>query len=156
MALKQKLEKLKKLSEQNKQPDWDAYKEIWKNSISELQNTIMYKWFQDYEENGLMIFSIVPVKRIEPYIGEYLTTTLEITLTNNKFLILEPVSAVSSEYDGKLDFYMSGNVYKRVSILRKIINDQKNEWIIARSFDQKDHYKLDKEQLEKIIEEWLQ
>jgi len=156
MALKQKLEKLKKLSEENKQPDWDAYKDLWKNSITDLQNTIVYKWFQDYEESGLMTFSIIPVKRIEPYIGEYLTTTLEITLTNNKFLVLEPVSGVTSEYDGKLEFYMSGNVYKRVSILRKIIDNKKHEWIIAKSYDPKDHYKLDKEQLEKIIDEWLQ
>lgn len=156
MALKQKLEKLKKLSEQNKQPDWETYKEIWKKSIDDLQNTIVHRWFEDYEKNGLMTFSIVPVKRIEPYIGEYLTTILEITLTNNKFLILEPVSGVTSEYDGKLDFYMSGNVDKKVSILRKIINDQSHEWIIAKAYDKKDHNKLDKEQFEKIIEEWLQ
>lgn len=156
MALKQKLEKLKKLSELNKQPDWETYKELWKNSINDLQNTIVHKWFQDYEENGLMTFSIVPVKRIEPYIGEYLTTTLEITLTNNKFLILEPVSGVTSEYDGKLDFYMSGSVDKKVSILRKIINDKQHEWIIAMAYDKKDHHNLDKEQFEKIIEEWLQ
>jgi hypothetical protein len=156
MALKQKLEKLKKFSEQNKQADWDTYKEIWIKSITDLQNTIMYKWFQDFEENGLMTFSIVPVKRIDPYIGEYLTSILEITLINNKYLILEPVSGVTSEYDGRLDFYMSGNVDKKVSILRNIINDQKQEWIIARAYDQKDHHKLDKEQFEKIIEEWLQ
>lgn len=85
MALKEKLEKLKKLSDQNKEPDWTAYKEVWKNAVSELQNTITYKWFQDYEENGLMTFAIVPVKRIEPFIGEYLTTILEITLTENMF-----------------------------------------------------------------------
>ena len=156
MALKQKLEKLKSLAEDNKQPDWEAYKDLWKKSISELQNTIQYKWFNDFEEKGLMTFSIIPVKRIEPYIGEYLTTNLEITLANNKFMVLEPVSGVTTEYDGKLDFYMSGNVYKRVSILRKIINDKSHEWIIAKSYDKKDHHKLTKQQLEKIIEEWLQ
>jgi hypothetical protein len=156
MALKEKLEKLKKLSEQNQEPDWAAYKEVWKNAISELQNTITYKWFHDYEENGLMTFSIVPVKRIEPYIGEYLTTILEITLSENKFLVLEPVSGVTTEYDGKLEFYMRGNVYKKVSILRRIIDDKNHEWIIAKSFDAKDHYKLDKQQIEKLIEEWLQ
>jgi hypothetical protein len=156
MALKEKLEKLKKLSEQNKEPDWAAYKEVWKNAVFELQNTIIYKWFNEYEENGLMTFSIVPVKRIEPYIGEYLTTILEITLLENKFLVLEPVSGVTTEYDGKLEFYMRGNVYKKVSILRRIIDDKNLEWIIAKSYDTKDHYKLDKQQLEKLIEEWLQ
>ena len=156
MALKEKLEKLKKLSEQNKEPDWTDYKEVWKNAVSELQNTITYKWFHDYEENGLMTFAIVPVKRIEPFIGEYLTTILEITLAENKFLVLEPISGVTTEYDGKLEFYMRGNVYKKVSILRKIIDEKTHEWIIAKSYDAKEHYKLDKQQLEKLIEEWLQ
>lgn len=156
MALKEKLEKLKKLSEQNKEPDLTAYKEVWKNAVSELQKTITNKWFQDYEKNGLMTFSIVPVKRIEPYIGEYLTTVLEITLSGNKFLVLEPVSGVTTEYDGKLEFYMRGNVYKKVSILRRVLDDKNHEWIIAKSYDTKDHYKLDKQQLEKLIEEWLQ
>jgi hypothetical protein len=156
MALKEKLEKLKKLADQNQEQDWDDYKELWKEAVSELQNTIQYKWFDEYEQKGLMSFAIIPVKRMEPYIGEYLTTTLEITLTNNKYLILEPVSGVTSEYDGKLEFYMSGNIYKKVSILRKIINEQEHEWYIARSFDPKDHFKLNKQQLEKLIEEWLQ
>lgn len=156
MALKEKLEKLKKLADQNQEQDWDDYKELWKQAVSELQNTIQYKWFDEYEQKGLMSFAIIPVKRMEPYIGEYLTTTLEITLTNNKYLILEPASGVTSEYDGKLEFYMSGNIYKKVSILRKIINEQEHEWYIARSFDPKDHFKLNKQQLEKLIEEWLQ
>ena len=156
MALKEKLEKLKKLSEQNKEPDWAAYKDVWKNAVSELQNTIIHKWFHDYDESGLMTFDIVPVKRFEPFIGEYLTTILEITLSENKFLVLEPISGVTTEYDGKLEFYMRGNVYKKVSILRRIIDKKSHEWIIAKSYDVKDHYKFDKQQLEKLIEEWLQ
>lgn len=156
MALKEKLEKLKTISQQNSEADWMAYKEVWKNAISELQNTIIYKWFNDYEENGLMTFEIIPVKRIEPYIGEYLTALLEITLAENKFLVLEPISGVTSEYDGKLEFYMRGNVYNKVSILRRIIDETNYEWILAKSYDTKDHYKLDKQQLEKLIEEWLQ
>ena len=155
MTLKEKLEKLKKLNEQNKEPDWVAYKEVWKKAVSELENTITYKWFNDYEEKGLMTFAIVPVKRIEPFIGEYLTTLLEITLSENKFLVLEPVSAVTTEYDGKLELYMRGNVYKKVSILRRIIDEQKHEWIIAKSYAPKDHQILDKFQLEKLIDEWL-
>ena len=156
MALKDKLEKLKKLNDQKKEPDWETYKEIWRLAVSEIQHTVMDKWFGDYQENGLMAFSIVPTKRIEPYIGEYLTTILEITLAENKFLVLEPISGVTTEYDGKLEFYMRGNVYKKVSILRNIINEKQHEWIIAKSYDPKDHFKLDKAQLEKLIEEWLQ
>jgi hypothetical protein len=51
---------------------------------------------------------------------------------------------------------MRGNINKKVSILRKIIDEKTHEWIIAKSYDAKDHYKLDKQQLEKLIEEWLQ
>ena len=156
MALKEKLEKLKKLNEQTKAPDWTIYKELWKKAISELQHTIMDKWFFDYQDKGLMTFEIIPTKRVEPFIGEYFTANLEITLAENKFLVLEPVSGVTTEYDGKLEFYMRGNVNKKVSILRKIIDEKEYGWIIAKSYDPQDHYKLDKTQLEKLIEEWLQ
>lgn len=156
MTLKEKLEKLKRLSEQNKEPDWDSYKKSWQEAIKDLQQIIMERWFADYLDKGLMNFDIVPTKRIEPYIGEYLTTILEITLVQDKFLVLEPISGVTTEYDGKLDFYMRGNVYKKVSILRKINDDNTHDWVVAKSFDIKDHVKLDKVQMEKLIEEWLQ
>jgi hypothetical protein len=156
MALKEKLEKLKQLNDKNNEPDWAAYKEIWKNAVFDLQHNIVYKWFKDYEDSGLMTFAFVPVKRLEPYIGEYVTTNLEITLSENKFLVLEPISGVTTEFDGKLELYMRGNVNKKVSIIRKIKNDKTHEWIIAKSYDAKDHFKLDKLQLEKLIEEWLQ
>lgn len=156
MTLKEKLEKLKKLQEQKTEPDWEKYKEAWKKAIKDLQDIIMYKWFPDYEKNRLMEFSVIPVKRIDPYIGEYLTTYLEITLTSNKYLVLEPITGITAEYDGKLEFYMRGNVSEKISILRKIIDDTSYEWIIAKSYDHKDHYKLDKSQLEKSIDQWLQ
>jgi hypothetical protein len=157
MTLKEKLEKLKKLQEQQTEPDWQKYKEAWKNSITELLNTIMYKWFNDYEDKGLMEFAIIPIKRNDPYLGEYLTTLLEITLSGNKYLVIEPITGITAEYDGKLEFYMRGNVYKKVSILRKI-NDDGNtyEWILAASNNSQDYSKLDMPQLEKLIDQWLQ
>ena len=156
MTLKEKLEKLKKQQLQKTAPDWENYKKVWIDSVKDLQNMIMYKWFENYDKEGLMEFSIIPTKRIDPYIGEYLTTILEITLTNNKYLVLEPITAITADYDGKVEFYMRGNVYKKVSILRKIIDDKKHEWIIAKSYDLKDNYRLDKGQLEKLIEQWVQ
>lgn len=156
MTLKEKLEKLKKQQDEKTARDWENYKKVWIESIKDLQNMIMYKWFDDYNKEELMEFSIIPTKRVDPYIGEYLTAILEITLTNNKYLVLEPITSVTADYDGKVEFYMRGNVYKKISILRKIIDDKKHEWIIAKSHDLKDHYKLDKEQLEKLIDQWLQ
>lgn len=156
MTLKEKLEKLKKLQEQNTEPDWDKYKEAWKKAVKELINSIQFKWLDDYTQNGLMELAIVPIKRIDPYIGEYLTISLEITLPNNKYFVLEPITGITAEYDGKLEFYMRGNVYKKVNILRKIINNNSYEWIVAESLDPKDHYKLDKPHFEKLIDRWLQ
>ena len=156
MTLIEKLERLKALRDQNKEPDWDSYKENWKSDINNLQQTIMERWFGDYSEKGLMSFDIVPTKRIESYLGEYLTATLEITLVDSKFIVLEPTSAVTSEYDGKLELYMRGNVYKKVSILRKINDDGTHDWIVAKSLNKEEHVKLDKAQMEKLIDEWLQ
>ncbi len=156
MALIEKLEKLKKLSDQYEEKDWLMYKKIWKESVSKLEKTITSKWFNDYKVKGLMTFETFPVKRIESFIGEYLTSILEITISENKFLVLEPVSTVTAEYDGKLEFYMRGNIYNKVSILRKLINNQEPEWLIAKSYNQNEYQKLNKPQLEKLIEEWLQ
>ena len=156
MTLIEKLERLKALGEQNKEPDWEAYKESWEKAINDLQQKIINKWFAGYSEKGLMSFDIIPTKRIEPYIGEYSTSILEITLVNNKYIVLEPTAGVTSEYDGKLEFYMRGNVYKKVSILRKINDDNSHEWMVARSYNPEDHVMLDKAQMEKLIDEWLQ
>ena len=155
MTLEDKLRKLNDRETQKTETDWELYKKGWLASIKKLENMLMYKWFEDYDKKGLMVFGIVPVKRVDPYIGEYLTTNLEITLPNNQSFVLEPVSAITSEYDGKVEFYMRGNVYKNITIARKLAGKH-DEWIIAKSYDPKTHYKLEKkEQIEKIISEWL-
>lgn len=103
-----------------------------------------------------MTFELFQTKRVEPYIGEYITSLSEITLAENKSIVLEPISAVTTEYDGKLELYMLGNIENKVSILRRIENEKETEWIVAKSFNHNDHYNFDKAQLEKLIEEWLQ
>jgi len=156
MALKQKLERLKFLNDTYKEAEWMVYRDTWKTDVSKLQHTIMDKWLEEYAQNGLMIFNLINTKRVEPYIGEYVTTILEITLAENKFIMLEPISAVTSDYDGKLELYMLGNIENKVSIVRRIINKEEHEWIVAKSYNQEDQAKFDKAQLEKLIEEWLQ
>lgn len=154
-TLTEKLKSLKSFSQKIEQ-DWDTYKEGWLGSIKDLHATIMYKWFGDYEADGLMNFSTIPVKKVDPYINEYLTMVLEIVFPNNRTIILEPVSAVTSEYNGRLDFYMRGNVEKKVYILRTLLPENKTEWVLARSSSSKDHFPLTKSSLESIISEWLQ
>lgn len=154
MTLKEKLERLKNREEQFTPSDWEAYKKDWQDAVADLQYMIRYKWLHDYETNGLMSFSQVNVKRIDPYIGEYSTSILEITLINSKYLILEPISSITTEFDGKLEFYLSGNMYEKINIIRRIIDGGKHDWIFAKSKDPI-FTKFDKESLEKIIDEWL-
>ena len=160
-TLEEKLTKLKKFDEKTESQDWQIYKDEWVKSINSLHSTIMYKYFEDFASKGLMKFAIIPVIRSEAYVGEYVTAILEITLANNKSLIMEPVAAVTSDYYGRLDFYLRGNILKKVSIYRdllgenKFVPQSKYEWILAKSYDKEYHFKLDKVQIEKLIEEWL-
>jgi hypothetical protein len=154
MALKEKLEKLKKLSEQHQELNWDTYKEVWQKNVSALYDTIQYKWFDEYE--GLMAFSYFDVTRIEPYIGEYKIKALEIALSEQKILLLEPIAAITMEYDGKLEFYMRGNIQKKVSILRKITDEGNYKWVIAKSYNESYPDELNQQQFENLIDEWLQ
>jgi hypothetical protein len=154
MTLKEKLRNLQKLEEKTEN-EWDVYKTNWVQAVSELEETIMSDWFSDYAENKLMEFILVPVKRLEPYIGEYIISSLEITLVNNKTLLLEPVAGITSEYFGKLEFSMLGSVGKTINILRKTADDSKDEWIIATSYDTQGHRKLTKDEMEKIINTWV-
>jgi len=121
----------------------------------------MYKYFQDYSDKGLMKFAIIPVSRFEAYFGDYVTAILEITLINYKSIVLEPIAAVTTENYGRLDFYLRGNANKKVNIYRRLLGrnpfskSSSYEWIIAKSYSIDDQFKLDKIQMEKLIEEWL-
>jgi len=155
MNLENRLKRLKKIEDGNTIADWEKYKIDWINSINELESTIMHKWFVSFEEKKLMQFSINPVKRIEPLLGEYLTMSLEISLAIGKTLLFEPIAGITTDYDGKIEFSMLGNANKNVSILRKLQKNNKHEWIIATSYELKDHRKLTKAELEKFINLWL-
>ena len=155
MTLEEKLRRLKQQAEEKSETNWASYKKAWQDDISKLQNTIVHKWFQHFEEEKLMVLEFVPTKRIEPYIGEYMTMILEINFPNGKSIILDPIAGITSEYSGKLELYLRVNVFKKVSILRKEIPEKDPEWIVAKSFDPADHFRLDKSQLEKIINEWI-
>lgn len=135
--------------------NWGEFEKQWVEAIKALFGEIMYKWLSDYEELGLASFSILPVRREEPNIGKYFTAVLEIALSTGHTIIIEPIAAITSEYDGRLDFYMLGDIESRVFILRKIVNNE-NKWVLAKSNEPKTYHPLTKELLLKQIAEWLQ
>jgi hypothetical protein len=151
-----RLQRLKDLMESKIEIDWSDYKNQWIKSTNSLFALIMYKWLSEADESGLVKFSIIPVSRYENNLGEYVSSCLEINLVNGRAIMLEPVAGISSNYDGKLDFYLIGNVYKKVSIYRKLIENGIDSWVLALSYDQKDHFPLTQQSFLKQIDQWLQ
>lgn len=155
-ALIENLKIFKEMKEKKNEVDWEKYKKQWTNAISSFQKTIMFKWFSNYEETGLMSFAIIPIKRIEPFLNEYLTTMLEITLANNVIIVFEPLAGVTSSYNGEISFYQRGNVSKKYSIFRDISGSNRNNWILAKSQILSEHILVNKVLIESIIFKWLQ
>lgn len=151
-----RLQRFKDLIDPKQEVDWSDYKEKWVKSTSELYARIMYKWLAEPEEAGLMKFSIIPVSRYENNLGEYISSSLEISLVNGRAIMLEPVSGITTNYDGKIDFYLIGNVYKKVTLFRKLIDSNKDSWVLASSYDQKDHIPLTEQSFLKQLDKWLQ
>ena len=143
----------KKLNEQQLE-NWDEYKINWQNSVKDLFNTICYKWFSEYENDLVMKFSLIPVSRQEEKLGSYLTMILEIQLVNEQVLVFEPIAGVTSEYFGRIDFYIRGNMYKTATIYRKKVDNQLY-WFIGLSYAPGDQYPLSKTILESLISKWL-
>jgi len=149
-----KLDNLKKQHEQREPTDWTLYKERWIESVNSLNSQIVYKWLISYET--VIAFAFVPVVRDDAHIGPYAAMSLEMTLPDERTIVLEPISAFTTEYDGRLDLYMRGNIYKKVSVLRKILDADQIGWILARSNSFNDQQPFNKTSLEEIIFQWLQ
>lgn len=141
---------------QEKQNKWDEYKEKWKNDIKDLENVIKYKWFNELEDNNLAIFEFIPIKRYEENLGEYSTMTLEITFVNNKTIVIEPVVGVTLYFNGKLDFYLRGNIIEKLHIIRKISEKSKSSWFIIDPKRSNEKITFNKTNVENIFEKWLQ
>jgi hypothetical protein len=156
MTLEQKLRRIKTTVETKTEQDWNTYKLQWVADINLLYSIIMNKWLNSLSNNSLMEFSILPVKMREAIVEEYITAKLEISLPKSSiFFLIEPIAAVTTEYDGKLEFSMLGSYNKKVTILRKLDKNGKADWIIATSYKKEDQTKLSKIAIENIIEKWL-
>ena len=81
---------------------------------------------------------------------------LEFSFPNNSAVILEPISSITSEYNGKIDLYMRGNISKKMSIFRVLFDDGKHAWVLHKSRNIIDRYPLTQSLLESIIIEWIQ
>ncbi len=154
--LKSRLKKIEEILNEAPKKNWEEYKTRWIEDSKKLIGQIMFKWLQEYEESGLVKLSQLNAKRYETNLGEYLVPYLEIGFQTGSTIVVEPVAGVTSDYNGRLDFYMIGNVYKKVSILRKIMDDNSTSWILAKNYDPQTHFPLGEQLFIKQINEWLQ
>jgi hypothetical protein len=155
MTLAEKLERLQSFEQQG-DDFWEEYKKQWIWDVNDLFQLITEKWFRAYEANGQMAFDLPQTSIVDPYMGEYLISFLEITLPDQKSFVIAPVTAITTEYNGKLEFYLRGNIWKKVNILREL--DDKNklkQWVVAKSHDTKDHETFTQTLFEKIMESWI-
>ena len=155
MTLKEQLERLKTRNDEFSEFDWDNYKKNWIKDVKELEETFMSKWFSDLVANGLANFDLVNEKRYDFQVGEYTIPKLEMTLVNEKYLVLDPISSITTEFDGRVDFYMLGNYDKKVSIIRSIKKGS-TQWLIGNANLHNPRYsQLTKAKIESFIEKWL-
>ena len=118
-VLMSRLRKMDIILKDNNKVDWQKYKGEWVESINDLYGTIMHKWLEDYEGQGLVKFLVLPAGRFEVSLGEYMMSVLEITLNTEHTIVIEPIAAITSEYDGRLDFYMRGVSTEKFFFLEK-------------------------------------
>lgn len=153
------LNRLKKISitkTQKNETEVSEYKQRWVSDINKLLNQITNKWLERYSENEVAEFSFLPVKRDDSYVGEYLTMILEMEFGGFQYIVLEPVSAYTSEFNGRLDLYKRGDIYNKYPVFRKLVSDTEVQWVIALTTNPRDHKLFSQQELESLISKWIQ
>jgi hypothetical protein len=133
---------------------WDKYKNDWKKAVSELVGMITYKWLENLEQAKEVSIEIIPVRKTDAYFGSYLIEKLAITFKKGALVILEPITALTSEYDGRLDFYtMSG--LQKASILRQLLDEQgRYAWVLAITRNRTEDQPLTELSFLNLIKQW--
>ena len=122
--------------------------------IDELQQTITDKWLDEYRKKEVMKIKFIPVKRQNALIGEYKTKILEITLSNNKVCVINPIFSITN-LKFRFEFYLVDDPFDKNIIINKRINDGENKWEFYKSSNPANHFSLTKIELENIITNWF-
>lgn len=164
MSLIDRLTKLQINTQKFENIDREEYKTKWKYDLDELNQVIAHKWLKEYENRGLLKTTFLFVIKLDYFIGEYVSTVLDIELPNKYFVALEPVASISENHDGHIMLYLRGDRSKKVDIYR-ILKSKKNKSddLDYVRWETKGINKIDtkvvefnKKELENIIESWLQ
>jgi hypothetical protein len=132
---------------------WIKYKQEWINSIQHLVSAIVYRWLRSEEEAGILKTDIINVQKYDAYIGQHINTRLEITFLKGGIVVLDPVSPITSEYDGRADLYILGSSMRTV-FLRQYIDNQEFAWVIANTTNRHEDHLLHEASFKSILKQW--
>lgn len=152
MSLKDKLDKIRQKKSENK-IDWEGQKNSWINDVSNLFNAIE-EMFREYETEGLITFASGRLNMREQYIGDYQIPTLDFKLIGESILF-RPIGTVIVGSHGRIDVYLRGKAHEKVMLIRLRDEQLNYSWEIWQSTDHEDRSPLNKENLEKLIEKWI-
>lgn len=133
---------------------WIHYREEWKKSIGELIGLIVYKWLVREEEAGILKTETIHVSKADVYIGQHINTRLEITFPDRGIVVLDPVSPITSEYDGRADLFRLGHSGIRTVFLRQYLENAKVAWVIANTANRQEDYPLNESSFKSILRNW--
>jgi hypothetical protein len=151
MSLKDKLKKIAK-QEMEAEVDWSQVREKWIERVDALFKQIE-EWFKDLTEDGLRI-SYPEIEIHEEVLGKYAIHSMELGLGKENSIVFEPIARVIVGGKGRIDFYKLGARSKRMMLLQ-FDEDDGAKWEIWPSKISKDRQEFSKENLERIIEDWI-
>lgn len=133
---------------------WRKYRDEWRESVNNLVAKIVYEWLKKEEDQKLLSTEVIYVKKTDPYIGEHTNTRLEITIPAGDLLVLDPVAPITSEYDGRADFFSLVKLSNRVVLLRQLIRDGEFAWAIAETSNRQKDKPLNEKSFKSILQKW--
>ncbi len=153
-VLSERVNKLKIFWGKQGETFWVKYREEWKASVSNLANIIALKWLSKEEEQLLLSSKIIHVNKTDVYIGEHYNTRLEITFPERDILVLDPVTPITSEYDGRVDFFSLVDSAKRIVFLRQHTENGKFAWAVAPDSNREHDKPLNEISFKSILKQW--
>ncbi len=128
---------------------------VWQEKVKSLFSQIQ-DWFKPYTDDGLFDVDLGAERLIiEERLGEYMLYNLEFTFGNNR-IIFEPIGRDILGAWGRIDFYMTGLKIDKYVLVLLGETFQSAEWFLSSFQDKSKRMKLNKENIENVIEHWIQ
>jgi hypothetical protein len=152
MSLKEKLEKINKVSSLEN-VDIEKVKQEWFDRVNTLY-TQTKDWFKSYITDGLFVIVEKDKKINEEHLGSYTIIQLEYEFGEHS-LVFEPMGRNILGAWGRIDVYLRGSKSDRYMLILLGEKFDSADWILSSFQDKSIRIPLNKENLEKIIENWI-